>query len=74
MRVNAIRDSQIRTNEEKMSPTIKENDAGASPTQQASQRGSGRQLDKPVPNFENTLGLLRKSLMKSFMKERLCVL
>jgi hypothetical protein len=28
----------------------------------------GRQLDKPAHIFENTLGLLRKSLMKPFMK------
>jgi hypothetical protein len=35
-------------------------DAGASPTRQASQRGSGiGQLDKASTNFENTLELLR---------------
>jgi hypothetical protein len=45
-----------------------EYDAGASPAHQASQCRSGRQLDKPTPNFENTLELLRNSLMKSFIK------
>jgi hypothetical protein len=35
-----------------------EYDAGASPTHQASQRGGGRQLDKPTRNFENTLGIV----------------
>jgi len=30
-------------------------DAGASPTHQASQRGSGRQLDEPVQNLKRML-------------------
>jgi hypothetical protein len=39
----------------------REYDAGASPTHQASQRGSGRQLDKPANFFlEFTLKLLRE--------------
>ena len=36
-------------------------DAGASPTRQASQHGSGGQLDKPAQIFENTLELMRQT-------------
>jgi hypothetical protein len=39
----------------------REYDAGASPTHQASQRGSGRQLDKPAQILKTPLELLRKS-------------
>jgi hypothetical protein len=45
-----------------------EYDAGASPTHQASQHGSRKTAGQASTNFENTLGLLRKSLMKPFMK------
>jgi hypothetical protein len=34
---------------------------------------SGDQLDKPTQIFENALGLLRKSLMKPFMKALLYI-
>jgi hypothetical protein len=34
---------------------------------------SGDQLDKPTQIFENALGLLRKSLMKPFMKVHLYI-
>jgi hypothetical protein len=34
---------------------------------------SGDQLDKPTQIFENALGLLRKSLMKPFMKAHLYI-
>jgi hypothetical protein len=43
-------------------------DAGASPTHQVSQRGSRKTVGQASTNFENTLVLLRKSLMKPFMK------
>jgi hypothetical protein len=48
-------------------------DAGASPTHQASQRGGGRQLDKPAQILKTLWELLRKSLMKPFMKAHLYI-
>ena len=45
-----------------------EYDAGASPTHQASQRGGGRQLGEPGRILKILWKLLRKSLMKPFMK------
>jgi hypothetical protein len=50
-----------------------DSDAGASPTHQASQRGSGRQLDKPAQILKH-LGIVARSLNESFKMRRTCIL
>jgi hypothetical protein len=52
-----------------------EYDAGASPAHQASQRGSGRQLDEPTNILKiNTLGIVAQVLNESFKRGRTCIL
>jgi hypothetical protein len=50
-----------------------EYDAGASLTHQASQHIKRKQLDSASTHFEILWKLLHHSLMKSFIKERTCI-